>query len=206
MFSSISSKCIISATILTLPAPPFGPGEMFLKSCPPMKKSSPTASNFSAMRSSASPKSIPLPEKYKSPKRPDHHLSRIPPRHPRRGPLQALETIQAELKERAAFFEKQNKLLEKQRILERTKYDLEMIREIGFCKGIENYSRHFSGRSAGDPPPCLLDYFPRDFLLFVDESHQTLPQLHAMYNGDRAAKTPLSNLDSASLPPLITDL
>ncbi len=105
--------------------------------------------------------------------------------------FKALQTIQAELKERAAYFETQNKLLEHQRILERTKYDLEMLREIGFCKGVENYSRHFSGRSAGDPPPCLLDYFPRDFLLFVDESHQTLPQIHAMYNGDRSRKTAL---------------
>jgi excinuclease ABC subunit B len=66
-----------------------------------------------------------------------------------------------------------------------------MIREIGFCKGIENYSRHFSKRFPGDPPPCLLDYFPQDFLFFIDESHQTLPQLHAMYNGDRSRKQTL---------------
>lgn len=103
----------------------------------------------------------------------------------------ALDTIKEELKERAAYFEKEKKLLEHQRILERTKYDLEMLREIGSCKGVENYSRHFSGRNPGDPPPCLLDYFPRDFLIFVDESHQTLPQIHAMYNGDRARKTSL---------------
>ncbi len=103
----------------------------------------------------------------------------------------ALDTIRAELKERAAYFEANNKLIEHQRILERTKYDLEMIREIGFCKGIENYSRHFSGRKAGDPPPCLLDYFPPDFVLFIDESHQTLPQVHAMYNGDQARKKAL---------------
>lgn len=103
----------------------------------------------------------------------------------------AIETIRAELKERAAFFEKENRLLELQRIQERTKYDVEMIREIGTCKGVENYSRHFSGRKPGDPPPCLLDYFPRDFLLFVDESHQTLPQVHAMYNGDRSRKNAL---------------
>ncbi|MBS0615245.1 MAG: excinuclease ABC subunit UvrB [Verrucomicrobia bacterium] len=103
----------------------------------------------------------------------------------------ALQTIQAELTERAAFFEKENRLLERQRILERTKYDLEMLREIGTCKGVENYSRHFSGRSPGDPPPCLLDYFPRNFLLFIDESHQTLPQIHAMHNGDRARKNSL---------------
>ena len=78
-----------------------------------------------------------------------------------------------------------------QRIHQRTTYDLEMMREIGFCKGIENYSRHFSRRLPGDPPPCLLDYFPQDFLLFIDESHQTLPQIHAMYNGDRARKESL---------------
>jgi len=103
----------------------------------------------------------------------------------------AVVTIEEELKERAKFFEDNNKILESQRIFQRTKYDLEMIKEIGFCKGIENYSRHFSSRNAGDPPPCLLDYFPKEFLLFVDESHQTLPQIHAMYNGDKARKTSL---------------
>lgn len=103
----------------------------------------------------------------------------------------AQETIKAELKERLDQYEKEEKLVERHRIKERTTYDLEMIREIGFCKGIENYSRHFSQRAAGDPPPCLLDYFPKDFLLFVDESHQTLPQIHAMYNGDRARKDAL---------------
>ncbi len=105
--------------------------------------------------------------------------------------FKALESIKAELKERAAYFEAHQKFIEHQRILERTKYDLEMIREIGFCKGIENYSRHFSGRGAGEPPACLLDYFPRNYLLFVDESHQTLPQVHAMHNGDRARKNAL---------------
>ncbi len=103
----------------------------------------------------------------------------------------ALDTIRAELKERSKFYEDAGRLLEKQRIEERTRYDLEMIKEIGFCKGIENYSRHFSQRMAGDPPPCLLDYFPPNFILFIDESHQTLPQLHAMYNGDRARKNTL---------------
>jgi excinuclease ABC subunit B len=103
----------------------------------------------------------------------------------------AIETIRTELKERLDFFQKENRLVEHQRIGQRTRYDLEMMKEIGFCKGIENYSRHFSGRSAGDPPPCLLDYFPKDFLFIVDESHQTLPQLHAMYNGDRARKNSL---------------
>ncbi|HSX37341.1 MAG TPA: excinuclease ABC subunit UvrB [Chlamydiales bacterium] len=103
----------------------------------------------------------------------------------------AIQTIQSELQERIAFFEKENRLVEAQRIKERTRYDLEMIREIGFCKGIENYSRHFSKRLAGQPPPCLIDYFPEDFLFFIDESHQTLPQLHAMYNGDRSRKQAL---------------
>lgn len=105
--------------------------------------------------------------------------------------LSAMESIKAELKEREATFEKENKLIERQRINERTRYDLEMMQEVGFCKGIENYSRHFSNRLAGSPPACLLDYFPKDFLFFIDESHQTLPQLHAMYNGDRARKTSL---------------
>lgn len=105
--------------------------------------------------------------------------------------LNAQASIRAELKERIAYFTEHNRLIEAQRIRERTYYDLEMIREIGFCKGIENYSRHFSGRSPGEPPPCLLDYFPPDFLLIIDESHQTLPQLHAMYNGDRSRKESL---------------
>ncbi len=105
--------------------------------------------------------------------------------------MSAQASIRAELKERIAYFTEHQKLIEAQRIRERTYYDLEMIREIGFCKGIENYSRHFSGRSPGEPPPCLLDYFPPDFLLIVDESHQTLPQLHAMYNGDRSRKESL---------------
>lgn len=105
--------------------------------------------------------------------------------------FQAIESIKEELKARLAFFETENKEVERQRLQQRTNYDIEMIKEIGFCKGIENYSRHFSRRAEGDPPPCLLDYFPEDFLLFIDESHQTLPQLRAMYNGDRARKTSL---------------
>jgi excinuclease ABC subunit B len=105
----------------------------------------------------------------------------------------ALETIAAELVERSNHFETENLLVEKQRIDQRTKYDLEMIKEIGFCKGVENYSRHFSKRQAGDPPPCLLDYFPSDFLVFIDESHQTMPQVRAMYNGDRSRKESLIN-------------
>lgn len=112
----------------------------------------------------------------------------VTPEHIR---FQAIQTIQAELQERIAQFERENRLVEAQRIRERTRYDLEMIREIGFCKGIENYSRHFSGRDSGAPPPCLIDYFPSDFLFIIDESHQTLPQLHAMYNGDRSRKQAL---------------
>ncbi|MCB1081076.1 MAG: excinuclease ABC subunit UvrB [Chlamydiia bacterium] len=105
--------------------------------------------------------------------------------------LSAIETIKEELKERIAYFDRENLLVEKQRIAQRTKYDLEMIKEIGYCKGVENYSRHFGKRNAGEPPACLLDYFPKDYLLFVDESHQTLPQIHAMHNGDRARKQSL---------------
>lgn len=103
----------------------------------------------------------------------------------------ALVTIREELKERQAYYQKENRLIEDQRISERTRYDIEMIKEIGFCKGIENYSRHFSGRRPGESSPCLIDYFPEDFLIFVDESHQTIPQIHAMYNGDRARKVSL---------------
>ena len=105
--------------------------------------------------------------------------------------LQALETIKAEMHERIDFYEKEKRYIERQRIQERVMYDLEMIKEIGFCKGIENYSRHFSRRMPGDPPPCLIDYFPSDYLLIIDESHQTIPQLGAMYNGDRARKDTL---------------
>ncbi len=103
----------------------------------------------------------------------------------------AIQTIRQELAERISFFQQNNQLIEAQRIKERTNYDLEMIREIGFCKGVENYSRHFSKRHPGHAPPCLIDYFPDDFLFFIDESHQTLPQLHAMYNGDRSRKQSL---------------
>lgn len=105
--------------------------------------------------------------------------------------VQALDTIKHELALRVEEFDRENKLLEKERILQRTTYDLEMIKEMGYCKGIENYSRHFSGRAPGQSPPTLLDYFPDDFLIVIDESHQTIPQLHAMYNGDRARKQAL---------------
>ncbi len=103
----------------------------------------------------------------------------------------ALITIEEELNERIQYFEQQEKLIEKQRITERTNYDLEMLSEIGFCQGIENYSRHLSGREPGSAPFTLLDYFPKDFLLVVDESHVTLPQVRGMFAGDRARKTSL---------------
>lgn len=105
--------------------------------------------------------------------------------------LHAIETIKAELVERVEFFNQANLLVEGQRIHQRTMHDLEMLKQIGHCKGIENYSRHFSRRAAGEPPPCLLDYLPPDNLLIVDESHQTVPQIHAMANGDRARKQAL---------------
>lgn len=103
----------------------------------------------------------------------------------------AIETIREELLDRMNYYERQDLPLERERIHQRTMYDLEMLKEVGFCKGVENYSRHFSGRHPGEPPSCLLDYFPEDYLLIIDESHQTIPQLHAMYNGDRARKQSL---------------
>ncbi len=102
-----------------------------------------------------------------------------------------LAVIEADLQKRIAEFEKDGKLLEAQRIAQRTNYDMEMMREIGYCQGIENYSRYFDGRKPGDAPYSLLDYFPKDFLCFIDESHVTVPQIRAMYNGDRARKTTL---------------
>jgi excinuclease ABC subunit B len=100
----------------------------------------------------------------------------------------AVPQIRAELEERIAWFESQNLLLEAQRIRMRTEYDIELLQEMGFCTGIENYSRYLSGRKPGERPFCLIDFFPDDFLLFIDESHATLPQVRAMYNGDRARK------------------
>lgn len=103
----------------------------------------------------------------------------------------AIETIEQELEERIAYFKSKNKLIEAQRIEERTNFDMEMLKETGFCQGIENYSRHISGRKPGSPPFTLMDYFPKDFLLLIDESHVTIPQVRAMYNGDRARKKSL---------------
>lgn len=105
----------------------------------------------------------------------------------------ATRTIVRELKTRVDFFREENRLIEAQRIEERTLFDLEMIQEIGYCNGIENYSRHLTGRLAGQPPPTLLDYFPKDFLVFVDESHIAIPQIQAMYKGDRSRKETLVN-------------
>jgi excinuclease ABC subunit B len=112
---------------------------------------------------------------------------------PRDTVLRALETIKVELSHRLAEFSEQGKLVELQRLEQRTRYDLEMLNEIGFCKGIENYSRHLSGRAAGEPPPTLIEYLPRTALLFVDESHATIPQIGGMYRGDRARKENLVN-------------
>ena len=104
---------------------------------------------------------------------------------------QALEQIEKDLMERVEWFRKQGREVEAQRLYQRTMYDIEMIRELGHCKGIENYSRYFDGRQPGEPPFTLLDYFPEDFLLIIDESHMTIPQLRAMYNGDRSRKEKL---------------
>lgn len=100
----------------------------------------------------------------------------------------AIVSIEEELEERLAFLRERGKLLEAQRLEQRTRYDLEMLREVGYCQGIENYSRHLTGRQPGEPPATLLDYFPADFLIIIDESHVTLPQLHAMHAGDRSRK------------------
>jgi excinuclease ABC subunit B len=104
---------------------------------------------------------------------------------------QAVKTIKEELAWWEAELEKQGRVVEAQRVHQRTMYDLEMIKSVGYCHGIENYSRHFTGRLPGEPPPTLLDYFARDYLMFIDESHQTVPQLHGMYHGDRSRKETL---------------
>jgi len=110
---------------------------------------------------------------------------------PRERLMQAMENIRIELDERVAELRANERLLEAQRLSQRTMFDLEMIAELGYCNGIENYSRHLSGRSKGEPPPTLIDYFPNDYLLVVDESHQTVPQVRAMWGGDRARKETL---------------
>lgn len=103
----------------------------------------------------------------------------------------AVQTVEEELEARLQYFRREGKLLEAQRLEQRTRYDLEMMQQVGYCQGIENYSRHLGGRSPGETPTTLLDYFPRDFLMIIDESHQTIPQLHGMYNCDRARKETL---------------
>src|SRR5262249_16349819 len=103
----------------------------------------------------------------------------------------ACESIRVELKDQLDLLSRQGKLLERQRLEQRTMYDLESIEQMGFCSGIENYSRHLTGRSVGEPPPTLMDYFPHDYLLSIDESHQTVPQIGSMYTGDRSRKETL---------------
>ncbi len=112
---------------------------------------------------------------------------------PRATVLQAVEKIKKELRERIEFYQKEQKLVECQRIEQRTRFDLEMLDQLGFCKGIENYSRHLSGRKAGEPPPTLIDYLPPDSLMFIDESHVAIPQVGGMYKGDRSRKENLVN-------------
>ncbi len=124
------------------------------------------------------------------------HVAIYPASHyvtPRDKMEEALKDIEAEMEERVRFFEQEGKLIEAQRIRQRTEYDMEMLREIGFCSGIENYSRVMSRRAPGSAPYTLLDYFPKDYLMFIDESHVMLPQLRAMYHGDRARKEMLVN-------------
>ena len=110
---------------------------------------------------------------------------------PRATVMRALDTIKEELSERLKFFYENGKLVEAQRLEQRTRFDIEMLQELGFCKGIENYTRHLSGARPGDPPPTLVDYLPRDALMIIDESHVTIGQLGGMYRGDRARKETL---------------
>ena len=110
---------------------------------------------------------------------------------PRETLLAAVDEIKVELKDRLDYLRKHEKLLEAQRLEQRTLFDLEMIRELGYCQGIENYSRYLSGRAEGEPPPCLFDYVPDDGILIIDESHVTVPQLGGMYRGDRSRKETL---------------
>ncbi len=110
---------------------------------------------------------------------------------PRQQLQHAIDAIRAELRQRLDYFDKEGRFLEKQRLEQRTLYDLEMLEQMGFVQGIENYSRHLSKREPGEPPPTLIDYFPEDFLLIFDESHQTVPQIGAMYRGDRSRKETL---------------
>lgn len=122
------------------------------------------------------------------------HIAIYPASHyvtSRENLLRAAHDIEVELEERLAWFKQHDRLLEAQRLEQRTRYDLEMMHEMGYCSGIENYSRHLTGRAAGESPFTLVDYFPKDFLIIIDESHVTLPQIHAMYNGDQSRKQSL---------------
>jgi hypothetical protein len=119
---------------------------------------------------------------------------------PRERLLAAIEEIKVELRARLAELRAANKLLEAQRLEQRTLFDLEMITELGYCAGIENYSRYLSGRAPGEPPPCLFDYLPRNSLLVIDESHVTIPQLQGMYRGDRSRKETLVEYGSGCRP------
>ena len=122
------------------------------------------------------------------------HIAIFPASHyvvPQEKMNAACDRIEAELEERVKYFKGEDKLLEAQRIAERTNFDIEMMKETGFCSGIENYSRHLAGRAEGEMPETLIDYFPDDFLIIVDESHITIPQVRGMYAGDRSRKTTL---------------
>uniref|UniRef100_UPI00272EB7F3 excinuclease ABC subunit UvrB n=1 Tax=Methanococcoides sp. TaxID=1966350 RepID=UPI00272EB7F3 len=126
----------------------------------------------------------------------DNSIVIYPAKHfvmPQEEMVKALGSIEKELEEQVAKLESENRILEAQRLMQRAKFDLEMIRELGYCSGIENYSRHFDGRKPGDPPSSLLEFFPDDFLLVIDESHVTIPQIRGMHNGDRARKEALIN-------------
>ncbi|UGV40824.1 excinuclease ABC subunit UvrB [Methanococcoides orientis] len=126
----------------------------------------------------------------------DNSIVIYPAKHfvmPQEEMVHALDSIEEELEDQVAKLESEDRILEAQRLLQRTKFDMEMIRELGYCSGIENYSRHFDGRSPGDPPSSLLEFFPDDFLLVIDESHVTIPQIRGMHNGDRARKESLVN-------------
>ena len=143
------------------------------------------------MKSSDSRSSIPPPVK---PSTTSKRSSSTRPKHfvlPEERIHNAVDNIRQELRERLELFRSQGKLLEAQRLNARTRFDVEMMMEMGYCPGVENYSRHLSGRAAGDPPYTLFDFFPEDFLLFIDESHATVSQIGAMYAGDQSRKTTL---------------
>ncbi len=158
---------------------------------PPASMNTPCALSSSATKSTAFPKSK---SQQATSSRPCEHAAVFPATHyatDHSHMEENIAVIEHDLAERVAQFEKEGKLLEAQRIAQRTNYDIEMMREIGYCQGIENYSRYFDGRKPGDAPYSLLDYFPKDFICFIDESHVTVPQIRAMYNGDRARKDTL---------------